>query len=83
MQSHTLTTPVTITRTYNVTHYDFRIANVILGESVSILITFYDSSGNFQKESSLNLYDAEYNGWGHDDNYIFQKIEEHINDLLA
>jgi hypothetical protein len=83
MQTHTLTTPVTVTRTYNVTHYDFRITNIELGQSVSLVVVFYDASGNFQKEASLNLYGEEYDGWGHDDNYIFQKIEDHIQDLLS
>ena len=83
MQSHTLTTPVTVTRTYNVTHYEFRITNIELGSSVSLVINFFDSSGNFQKEASLNLYGDDYNNWGLDDNYIFEKIEERINELLA
>ena len=76
MQSHTLTEPITVTRTYDVTHYEFRITNIVLGESVSMVIVFYDDAGNFQKETSLNLYGEEYNGWGHDDAYIFAKIEE-------
>lgn len=83
MQTHNLSTPVTVTRTYNVTYYEYRITNIELGISVSLVINFFDLSGNFQKEASLNLYGTDYDNWGLDDNYIFEKIEERINELLA
>ena len=82
MENIKLSTPCQITKTYNITNYDYRITNIFLNSSVHLVIVFKDEFGNYQKECSLNLYNEDYTNWGSDDNYIHTMIEKAIPTLL-
>ena len=82
MENHTLTNPVTLTRTYNISSYDYRVTNIILNKSVHLVVVFKDDQGLFQKEQSVNIYGEDYAKWGTDDSYIHKYIESNIETLL-
>ena len=83
MENHQMTTSYKITKTYNISNYDYRITNIILGKSVHLVVIFKDDNGIYQREQSVNIYDEDYNNWGTDDNYIHQYIEANLDKLLS
>ena len=82
MDNHILTTPITITKTYNITNYDYHVTRLNLGKSVHILVIFKDENGIFQREQSVNIMGEDYEKWGLDDNYIHEYIEQNHIKLI-
>ena len=83
METVNLSKAYTLTKTYEITSYRYRITNINLFQSIHGIILFLNSEGNTVCENSFNIYQEDYVNWGTDDNFIFEWIEKNIDNLIT
>ena len=76
-----LTTPVTITTTKSVNAFFINQVTITPFTSASIIISLYDSSNNYIKNSTISLTGTNYTNWGNNDQYLITYIESQIPSL--
>ena len=76
-----LTTPITITTTKNVNGFLINQVTITPFTSASVIISLYDSSNNYIKNSTINLTGTNYTNWGNNDQYLITYIESQIPTL--
>ena len=59
-------------------YYQYTFSNLVLDESVTFVIMFYDAEGNALKTSLVKIEGEDYNKWGLDDQYIKDWIADYI-----
>ena len=77
--SSILPTPVTITKTYDITSFNYTIIRVVLFTSADIFISLINQFGIIQKELKLTIQGDYYTNWVGDDNYIINLITDNVN----
>ena len=76
-----LSTPVTITTTKTVNGFLINQVSITPFTSASLVISLYDSSNNYIKNSTINLTGTNYTNWGNNDQYLISYIESQIPSL--
>jgi hypothetical protein len=56
------------------TTFSIKITEFIFNQSVSLLVSFYDTDGAIIENNFLLLEGSDYNNWSNDDNYIINYI---------
>ena len=59
-------------------YYQYTFSSLVLNESVSFVIMFYDAEGNALKTELVKIEGEDYNKWGLDDQYIKDWIADYI-----
>ena len=59
-------------------YYHYYFSDLVLDESVSFVIVFFDAEGNALKTEIVKIEGEDYNQWGLDDNYIKKWIADWI-----
>ena len=59
-------------------YYHYYFSELVLDESVSFVIVFFDAEGNALKTEIVKIEGEDYNQWGIDDNYIKKWIADYI-----
>ena len=78
----TLTSPINITTTKTINGFLINSVNVNPFTSASVVISLYDSSNNFIKNSTINLTGTDYTSWGNNDQYLISFIEGKIPSIV-
>ena len=74
--------PYDIISKQTITSFTYRITDVILFESATVLILFLDENENCIRTVQYVVKGDEYAEWSDDDQYIVDLIVEKIPDLL-
>ena len=77
----TLSSPVTITTTKSINGFLINQVSITPFTSASVIISLYDSSNNYIKNSTINLTGTNYTNWGNNDQYLITYIESQIPSL--
>jgi len=74
--------PYDIISKQTITSFTYRVTDVILFESATVLILFLDENENCVRTIQYVVEGEEYAEWSDDDQYIVDLIVEKIPDLL-
>ena len=77
----TLSSPVTITTTKSIHGFLINQVSITPFTTASVIISLYDSSNNYIKNSTINLTGTNYTSWGNNDQYLISYIEGQIPTL--
>jgi len=77
-----LDSPYDIISKQTITSFTYRVTDVILFESATVLILFLDENENCVRTIQYVVEGEEYAEWSDDDQYIVDLIVEKIADLL-
>ena len=77
----TLTSPINITTTKSINGFLINQVSITPFTSASVVISLYDSSNNYIKNSTINLTGTNYTNWGNNDQYLITYIESQIPTL--
>jgi len=77
-----LDSPYDIISKQTITSFTYRVTDVILFESATVLILFLDENENCVRTIQYVVEGEEYAEWSDDDQYIVDLIVEKIPDLL-
>jgi hypothetical protein len=77
-----LDSPYDIISKQTITSFTYRVTDIILFESATVLILFLDENENCIRTVQYVVEGEEYAEWSDDDQYIVDLIVEKIPDLL-
>jgi hypothetical protein len=77
-----LESPYDIISKQTITSFTYRVTELTLFHSATILILFLDENENCVRTIQYVVKDDEYADWGNDDQYILDLIISKIPDLL-
>lgn len=79
---HSLETPFSFVKTYKISSYSVITSNIILNESITFTVNFYDETGNYLLYAPVVLSGDAYNGWEGNDNYIFDYLDANLETVI-
>ena len=77
-----LDSPYDIISKQTITSFTYRVTDIILFESATVLILFLDENENCIRTVQYVVEGEEYAEWSDDDQYVVDLIVEKIPDLL-
>ena len=69
------------TQTFN--SISVNVQNIVLNQSVTVAVQFYDASGNLADIQFVTLTGADYDNWGKDDSYIVTTVATNLGLTLV
>ena len=84
MSSTSLETPKTVFTSKTITSYSIVNIGIVLGESATIQVALFDSTGSFIQNVTFQMTGSAYTGWGASDiPYVDAFIVSQINNLTT
>jgi len=74
--------PYDIISKQTITSFTYRVTELVLFQSATVLILFLDENENCIRTVQYFVKDDEYTDWGDDDQYILDLIVSKIPDLI-